>query len=66
MRSSYTVSITDSKGTEIYQTLISDIPDGWTYPFTAAGSEEFVYSMERSIKEHEAHLETTAKTEYPL
>ena len=66
MRSSYTVSITDSKGTEIYQTLISDIPDGWTYPFTAAGSEEFVYSIERSIKEHEAHLETTATTEIPM
>ena len=66
MRSSYTVTLTDSKGTEIYQSLISQPPEGWTFPFTAAGSAEFVASIERAIKEHEAPLETTAMTEYPM
>lgn len=66
MRTTYTVTITDSKGHEVHQSLISEKPNGWTYPFTAAGKEEFVYAIERALKEHEAHLETTATTEVPM
>ena len=66
MRTTYTVTVTDSKGTEVHQSLISENPAGWTYPFTAAGKEEFVYAIERALKEHEAHLETPATTEVPM
>ena len=66
MRTTYTVTVTDSKGHQVHQSLISENAAGWTYPFTAAGKEEFAYAVERSIKEHEAHLETTATTEIPM
>ena len=67
MRSAYTVTLTDHKGNEVHRALISNVSaNGWTFPFTAAGTEEFVAAIERAIGEHEAHLDTAAKNETPL
>ena len=67
MRSAYTVTLTDHKGNKVHQALVSNTSsNGWTFPFTAAGAEEFVADLERAIGEHEAHLDSAAKNEIPM
>jgi hypothetical protein len=63
--SSYTISLTDKSGNTVYRIPIAS-PDGYAYPLTAAGAEELSAEIERAIDEHEAHLETIAKTEIPM
>ena len=63
--SSYTVNVTDKSGNTVHRIPIAT-PDGYAYPLTPAGSEELSAEIERAIDEHEAHLETIAKTEVAM
>lgn len=63
--SSYTVSVTDKSGNVVHSIPVASA-DGYAYPLTAAGAEELSAEIERCIDEHEAHLETIAKTEVPM
>ena len=63
--SSYTVSVTDKSGNTVHSISVAT-PDGYAFPLTAAGAEELSAEIERAIDEHEAHLETAAKTEVPM
>ena len=63
--SSYTVTVTDKSGNTVHRIPVAS-SDGYAYPLTAAGAEELSAEIERAISEHEAHLETIAKTEVAM
>jgi len=63
--SSYTVTVTDKSGNTVHSIPVASA-DGYVFPLTAAGAEELSAEIERAIDEHEAHLETIAKTEIAM